>query len=101
MIPKGRLIIIGGNGKDTVYTDQEILSAETLFRETLCMVSEQKDIRIEIITSSDCAEITKAKYGKVFSEEGYNNTGCIHIRKDEDLDEYYSRIFEAKSSGFG
>lgn len=94
MNPKGRLVIIGGT--DTTNEIEPESIPYHFPAEIFTLLSDQKDIRIEFITSSNSAENIKEKYAVAFQKEGYNNFGFIHIQPKQNIDEYYSKISGAK-----
>ncbi|MCL8538652.1 hypothetical protein M9991_17430 [Chryseobacterium gallinarum] len=92
--PKGRIIIIRGNDKETDEESEGRLTPYDLLLKILTRSSEQKTVRIEILTTSDHLE--NGGKDAALKKEGYNNIGCIFLREKEDLGIYYSRISEAK-----
>ncbi|CAH0290139.1 hypothetical protein [Chryseobacterium sp. Bi04] len=99
MTPKGRIIIIRGNDTDIYKAEYESTSYQLLIK-AFTLLSEQKNVRIEIITTSNLAANKKEMYSTALEKQGYNNVGFIYIQKKQDTDHYYPRIRDAKSVVF-
>lgn len=103
MIPKGRLIIIGGK-EDKDGSDPEMKSKNNNFspKEILKLLVKSKDDRIEVITTatSDPGDMRET-YTKTFKEIGYSNFDFLDICDDQvHADYHFKRIKEAKTIFF-
>lgn len=107
IIPKGRLLIIGGaedkgEGKLAIaFRNPKFVEMEILKE---LVSAESKDPRIEVITTaSDEPEKEKRMYERAFKKVGYSHVGYINIQdKKEARDESYAdRIKKAKTVLFG
>lgn len=100
MIPKGKLLIIGG-AEDKVGQPPDIIEQMKEFTryEILSeLVPHSKNKKIEMVTTgSEVQDEVKKTYQKVFHELGYSNIGFIPIKeRDETLKKnYLSRAEEA------
>ena len=89
MIPKGRLIIIGGK-EDKSENDSEMKKLNNDFssNEILENIARDKKDRIEVITSATSEpESTQKDYQDTFDEIGYEDFGFIHFTKDQPINE--------------
>lgn len=103
MIPKGRLIIIGGK-EDKDGSDPEMKSKNNNFspKEILKLLVKSKDDRIEVITTAtfDPGDMRET-YTKTFKEIGYSNFDFLDICDDQiHADYHFKRIKEAKTIFF-
>jgi cyanophycinase len=96
MISKGRLIIIRGIDKITTEESDCALTSYHLLTKAFGLISVQKDVRIEIIMTANKGAGKKERSSAILEKLQYHNTGCIHIQKKQDVDDYYRRILEAK-----
>lgn len=101
MIPKGKLISIGGNEDKGTAIEPKFTQKENLnffeFGILKRILKEMKgtDSRVEVITTaSSIPEEVGQNYLDAFSKLGCTNVGVIHIKKREesDLPEYLERI---------
>ncbi|MFC7345638.1 cyanophycinase [Chryseobacterium zhengzhouense] len=103
MIPKGRLIIIGGK-EDKDGSDPEMKSKNNNFspKEILKLLVKSKDDRIEVITTATSdPEDMRETYTKTFKEIGYSNFDFLDICDDQiHADYHFKRIKEAKTIFF-
>lgn len=103
MIPKGRLIIIGGK-EDKDGNDPEMKSKNNNFspKEILKLLVKSKDDRIEVITTATSdPEDMRETYTKTFKEIGYSNFDFLDICDDQvHADYHFKRIKEAKTIFF-
>ncbi|REC46980.1 cyanophycinase [Chryseobacterium pennipullorum] len=93
MIPKGRLIIIGGDNADEHERESPQYQS---FSQISRLLSDKKDDRFEIITASESMESIQKYFCEILSKEGYNNFDFIHVHKNHHTEDYTSRILEAK-----
>lgn len=92
--PKGRLIIIGDS---TPYTCLEVEQAPDINQipsQLFKLLSEHKNIRIEIIISDSMPGYTE-KYSAVLQKYGYINLGIIHVHQESNFNDYYARISQS------
>ncbi|MBT2620116.1 cyanophycinase [Chryseobacterium sp. ISL-6] len=103
MIPKGKLLIIGGQ-EDRNGTEVKMKDTNREFspHEILKLLVQSKEDRIEVVTtaSSEPEDMRKI-YQKTFDEIGYTNFDFLHIC-DEQLhtDYHLKRISDAKTVFF-
>ncbi|MDQ0595094.1 cyanophycinase [Chryseobacterium ginsenosidimutans] len=96
MTPKGRIIIIRSTDTDTTDEAEHRSASHHFPSKIFALLSEEKNARIEIITTSkDSTENCRKPYAELLEKDGYSNIGFIDIGK-QDPDDYYSRISEAK-----
>lgn len=103
MMPKGRIIIIGGK-EDKDGNEPEMKHTNNNFspKEILKLIVNSKDDRIEVITTatSDPKDM-KETYTKTFKEIGYTNFNFLDICDDQvHADFHFQRIKEAKTIFF-
>lgn len=101
MVPRGRLIIIGGK-EDKSETDSEMEDVNHGFipKEILKLIIESKDDRIEVITTATSdPEDMKKTYTDTFKGLGYTNFGFLYITDKAD-EESLQRIEDAKTVFF-
>ncbi|WP_426479138.1 hypothetical protein ACP3T3_06725 [Chryseobacterium sp. CBSDS_008] len=96
MNPKGKLVIGRSIEKGSGIETIEKAMIHDFPDEIFTLLLQQKDARIEFLTASDPAQNIKEKYFTAFQKKGYCNFGFIHIDQKQDVDNYYSRIFDAK-----
>jgi cyanophycinase len=101
MIPKGRLLIIGGaedkGGEKTEMEKKNATSGNFDILEQLLPTSDGTE-RIEVITTgSEVQEEMKDTYKKTFRKIGYKNVGFIALNnvKEAHEEEYVNRVREA------
>lgn len=104
MVPKGRLLIIGGK-EDRHGSSSEMEDKNHNFspHEILKDLITSKDDRIEVITTASSEpESMRDTYRKTFNEIGYSNFGFIHITEtdSEHEKEYMDRIRAATTVFF-
>lgn len=106
MVPKGKLLIIGGaedrSGNDVNESTEN--SQHMRFEILKCLLpADNKDGRIEVIaTASLQPEEMEKMYRKTFDEIGYKNVGFLNIEdkmQARDI-KYYQRIEKAKAVFF-
>ncbi|WP_374462523.1 cyanophycinase [Chryseobacterium sp.] len=103
MIPKGKLLIIGGKeDRDGDEPDMEEKNNNFSPNEILKLLVTSKDDRIEVITTATSEpEEMQETYTKTFEEIGYTNFGFLDICDDQvHTDFYLKRIEEAKTIFF-
>ena len=103
MIPKGKLLIVGGH-EDRADNKVEMKEDNHEFspNEILKLLAESKDDRIEVITAASSEpESMRDTYQKTFEEIGYTNFGFLHVIDDSTpLDVYLDRISNSKTVFF-
>lgn len=103
MIPKGKLLIIGGKeDRDGDKPDMENKNNNFSPNEILKLLAVSKDDRIEVITTATSEpEEMQETYTKTFKEIGYTNFGFLDICDDQvHTDFYIKRIENAKTIFF-
>jgi len=103
MIPKGKLLIIGGN-EDRSDADNEMEKQNRDFipHEILKLLVSDKDDRIEVITTASSEpESMRRMYRETFDQIGFTNYDFLHLC-DEHMhsDHYFKRIEDAKTVFF-
>jgi len=94
MIPKGKLLIIGGHeekevGEDSLHVAKRVKGYEP-FEILGALINKVKggNAVIEIITSaSSFPEEMKEWYLKAYKKEGFGSIGFLHVQKGSELDE--------------
>ncbi|WP_375181161.1 cyanophycinase [Chryseobacterium sp.] len=103
MIPKGRLLIIGGK-EDKDGNEPEIVKKNNNFSPTeiLKLLVKSKDDRIEVITAASTEpEGMRDTYTKTFDEIGFTNFDFLDICDDQVHSDYHlKRVEEAKTVFF-
>lgn len=97
MIPKGRLVIIGGSQAGDLRTEKPCsphFSCEEIFQ----LISKNTSNRIELISSS---KSSIEKYSGLLVEAGYSNFDYIHIHENQPLNEnFHERLSKADTIFF-
>jgi cyanophycinase len=103
MIPKGKLLIIGG-AEDKGDEDLPIASMNTQYREMeilrQLLPTNKNGGRIEVITTAtDMPDEVREMYEKAFAKIGYKNTGFMDIQDKMQAreEEYLERIGSAQT----
>lgn len=103
MVPKGRLIIIGGK-EDKVHDDLEMEEKNKDFKpnEILKLIVAEKGDRIEVITTATAEpKSTEDTYSEIFKNLGYINFGFLYITNDKKSNpDVLERINNAKTIFF-
>ncbi len=102
MIPKGRLLIIGGK-EDKGENPSEMEKENRNFspKEILKLLAESKDDRIEVITTASSEpEDMRKTYTKVFNEIGYTNFDFLDICDDQVHSDFHLKRMEAAKTVF-
>lgn len=104
MVPKGRLLIIGGKeDRNGTKPEMEDINNDFTPNEILKHLVKDKNDRIEIITTATSdPESTQDTYRKTLKEIGYNNFDFLHIcdTKPEHEEYYLKRLSNAKTVFF-
>lgn len=95
MNPKGRLIFIGSNNPDSCEEAEQKPETSQFPPQLFGLLPEQRNTCIEIIISGSEPEY-REKYSAVLQRHGYSNFGFIHILQENNFNDYYDRIFQAK-----
>ncbi|MDQ1159999.1 cyanophycinase [Chryseobacterium sp. SORGH_AS 447] len=102
MIPKGRLLIIGGK-EDKGENDSEMEEKNNNFspKEILKLLAKSKDDRVEVITTASSEpEDMRETYTKTFKEIGYTNFDFLDIRDDQVHSDFHLKRLEAAKTVF-
>lgn len=102
MIPKGRLLIIGGK-EDKGENDSEMEEKNNNFspKEILKLLAKSKDDRIEVITTASSEpQDMRETYTKTFKEIGYTNFDFLDIRDDQVHSDFHLKRLEAAKTVF-
>lgn len=102
MIPKGRLLIIGGK-EDKGENESEMEEKNNNFspKEILKLLAKSKDDRIEVITTASSEpEDMRETYTKTFKEIGYTNFDFLDIRDDQVHSNFHLKRLEAAKTVF-
>lgn len=102
MIPKGRLLIIGGK-EDKGENESEMEEKNNNFspKEILKLLAKSKDDRIEVITTASSEpEDMRETYTKTFKEIGYTNFDFLDIRDDQVHSDFHLKRLEAAKTVF-
>lgn len=102
MIPKGRLLIIGGK-EDKGEDDSEMEKKNNNFspKEILKLLAESKNDRIEVITTASSEpEDMRETYTKVFNEIGYTNFDFLDICDEQVHSDFHLKRVEAAKTVF-
>jgi cyanophycinase len=102
MIPKGRLLIIGGK-EDKGEKDSEMEEKNNDFspKEILKLLAESKDDRIEVITIASAEpEGMRETYTEVFNEIGYTNFDFLDICDGQVHSDFHLKRVEAAKTVF-
>ncbi len=99
MIPKAKLLIIGGaEDKGDTYPESGASKEEFIRYEILRELLPPSNKKIEIITTgSEIQSEVKKVYQRVFNDMGYNNIGFVPIKKRTEArsSEYLNRVESA------
>lgn len=102
MVPKGKILIIGGNeDRDDNKVEMQDSNRNFSPNEILKLLAGSKDDRIEVITAASTEpESMRETYQKTFAEIGYTNFGFLHTFEETPEDLYLERIAKAKTMFF-
>ncbi|WBX97841.1 cyanophycinase [Chryseobacterium gambrini] len=103
MIPKGKLLIIGGKeDKDEPDSEMEKMNRDFIPQEILKLLIKSNDDRIEVITTASSEPESMVKtYNNIFNEIGFTNFDFLHFCEQQlHSDHYFKRIEAAKTVFF-
>ncbi|MDQ1806133.1 Type 1 glutamine amidotransferase-like domain-containing protein [Chryseobacterium sp. CKR4-1] len=96
MNPKGRLIIMRGADMGIFHDAKNEVTSPDFPSEIFSFLPEEKDSRLEILTTSNSGGCANERLIKMLQAEGYSNFGIINVQHTEDFHNYYTKISEAK-----
>lgn len=103
MIPKGKLLIIGGSeDRSDADNEMEKINHDFIPHEILKLLVHQKNDRIEVVTTASSEpESMKELYTETFKEIGFTNYDFLDFQEHQlHSDHYFKRIEAAKTVFF-
>jgi cyanophycinase len=102
MMPKGKLLIIGGNeDRSDSENEMEKINRDFVPHEILKLLTHHKDDRIEVITTASSEpESMREIYTETFNEIGFTNYDFLHFCDHQLHSDYYFKRVEAANTVF-